>query len=60
MTHDRISTRVELDREVDLEVRKLARDQTRSKRQLLAVVTKGVVRVWRENPDALKALRIIQ
>lgn len=51
---------VELDRETDTEVKKLADVEDRSKRNFNSVVLRRIARLWRENPDLLIEHRIVQ
>ena len=59
MARDMINTRVELDRETDSDVRKIAKSERRSKREWLAILTNRVVRHHKRNPDRLRELGLI-
>jgi hypothetical protein len=60
MTREVINTRVELDREVDTEVRKIARKEARSKRQMMAMFAIRICRLERERPAELRQLGLIR
>ena len=61
MARDVVSTRIELDRETDMEIRKIARSEHRtSKRSMAAVILTRVARAWRDDPDSLKRLNLVQ
>jgi hypothetical protein len=59
MASDLINMRVELERDLDTELRKIARTEERSKRHMARLLLKRVVRVWREEPEKLRQLQII-
>jgi hypothetical protein len=56
----RVRFSVDLDRETDAEVKKLAQLERRSKRNFHAVLLWRLVREWRKNPDRLRDLKLIQ
>lgn len=61
MGRELINTRVELDRETDTDLRKIAKAEMRtSKRGMAAVLLTRVTRAWRDNPDSLRALKLVQ
>jgi hypothetical protein len=51
---------VELERELDVEFKKLADLEDRSKCNMHKVMVRRVIHLWKTNPDALQQLRIIQ
>jgi len=61
MARDVINTRVELDRETDSCIRKMSSAEMRnSKKEMATVILTRVARLFRDNPDSLKQLRILQ
>jgi hypothetical protein len=55
---DVIKIGVLVDRETDLDLRKWSKSEGRSKRRHCEVVLKKVVRIFAQNPDALKQLGV--
>lgn len=60
MARERVRFGVDLDRETDAAIQKLATLEQRSKRNFHAVVMARLVRVWKENPDRVRELKLIQ
>jgi hypothetical protein len=60
MARERVRFGVDVDRELDAEIKKLAQRERRSKRNFHACVLSRIVRLWKENPDQLLALKLIQ
>ncbi len=60
MERERVRFGVDVDRETDAEIKKLARRENRSKRNFHAVLLSRIVRTWRENPAALQSLKLVQ
>lgn len=60
MARERVKFGVDLDRETDVEIKKLADQEHRSKRNFHSVLMSRVVRLWKENPERLRELRLIQ
>lgn len=57
---ERVRFGIDLDREIDSEIKKLARLEQRSKRNMHAVLLTRLIRLWKETPDRLKELGLIQ
>jgi hypothetical protein len=51
---------VEVERELDVEFQKLAEAERRSKRNMHQVVLRRLVRLWKEKPDEMRRLQLIQ
>ena len=60
MGRELINTRIELDREIDMEVRKIAHMEVRSKRQMIALFAIRICRLERERPAELRQLGLIK
>lgn len=60
MVRQRVKFGVDLDRETDAEIQKLAQLEQRSKRNFHAVLMTRVSRLWKEKPDLLRELKLIQ
>jgi hypothetical protein len=60
MTREQVIFGVALDRETDSTIKKLAAMERRSKRNFHAVLMGRVARMWRENPEDLRKLRLIR
>jgi hypothetical protein len=60
MIRERVRFGVDLDRETDAEIRKLAVMEERSKRNFHSVLLARVVRVWKATPEKLRELKLIQ
>jgi hypothetical protein len=60
MLRDLVSTRIELDRQSDTDIRKIMRaEQRKSKREMAAVLLTRVARIWAERPEALREAGVI-
>ena len=60
MKLDRVRFGVDVARETDMEVRKLACLEGRSKRNFHSVLLNRLVRLWKEKPDELRELGLIR
>jgi hypothetical protein len=60
MRRDLVSTRIELDRQSDVDLRLIGRLEERSKRQMGRVLLRRVVHLWKTNPSALTTLQLIR
>lgn len=60
MAQERVIFGVALDRETDSSIQKLAVLERRSKRNFHAVLMGRVARIWKENPDELRRLKLIR
>lgn len=60
MARERVKFGVDLDRETDAEIKKLAQFERRSKRNFHAVLMTRVSRMWKETPERLLELKLIQ
>jgi len=60
MTRDRIRFGVELDRESDAAIQKLASVERRSKRNFHSVLMHRIARLWKEQPDELRRLKLVR
>jgi mevalonate pyrophosphate decarboxylase len=60
MARERIRFGVDLDRKTDGDFQEIARAEQRSKRNMHAVLIQRIVRLWKENPEQLRQLRLVQ
>jgi hypothetical protein len=60
MASDTIKIGVDADRETDVELRKWAKAEGRSKRRLAAVLLRKLAQLRKENPAPLKTLRLME
>lgn len=62
MKRDLVKTGVELERELDLDLKRWARADERSKRVQVRRIIRCVIQVWKRDPnsEALRALGLIQ
>jgi hypothetical protein len=60
MARERIRFGVDLDRKTDGDFQEIARVEQRSKRNMHAVLVQRIVRLWKDNPGALRQLGLIQ
>ena len=60
MSRDRVRFGVDVARETDMEVKKLACLEGRSKRNFHGVLLGRLVRLWKEQPERLRELGLIR
>lgn len=60
VSDERVRFGVELDRETDAGMRKLAENESRSKRNFHATLCKRLIRIWKDSPDTLRQLGLIR
>ncbi len=60
MPRERVIFGVELDRETDAAIQKLAAMERRSKRNFHSVLMGRVARLWKESPEELRKLHLIR
>lgn len=60
MTREQVIFGVALDRETDSAIKNLASIERRSKRNFHSVLMGRIARIWREQPNELRKLRIIR
>jgi hypothetical protein len=60
MTREQVIFGVALDRKTDSAIKELAATERRSKRNFHAVLMGRVARLWREQPDELRRLKLIR
>ncbi len=60
MKNERVIFGVDLDRETDSAIQKLAAMERRSKRNFHSVLMGRVARLWKERPEELRKLQLIR
>lgn len=60
MARERVRFGIDLDRETDAEVKKLATLERTSKRDFHRRLCRRVVRLWKEQPDQLRTLKLVR
>lgn len=60
MARERVRFGVDLDRETDATIRKIAESEERSKRNMHAVLMRRIARLWQEKPEALRQLELVR
>jgi hypothetical protein len=59
MAQETIQTRVELDESADLDLKKWARSEGRSKRNLMTILLRKLAALRKTDPDALASLGLL-
>ncbi len=60
MTRERVRFGVDLDRETDAEIRKLAVLEQRSKRNMNAVLMMRIIRLWKAEPQKAREFGLVK